>query len=243
MRKSEVFGILAVCGALFAGSCSTLSVKDIGDLVLDLGRHNSFKYINRKTLPESWFGTAAETVDEPAVYIVLSDTGSPASKLISVFTKKRYNHVSLALDAGLETLVSYNNGRSGGKPGLNPEKIEDLNLKPDASIAVYRLAAQPEQKQAIIGCIERINREGSAYNLLGLVTKQSFQPNIMFCSQFVYTMLDEAGLDYFEMRCTRVQPEDFVDRNGAGSLALMYEERLNVPFQARTGMAPQNFLP
>lgn len=243
MWKSKFFGVLVMFAVLFGSSCSTLTMRDIGDLARDMGRHNSFKYINSKTLPESWFGSAAETMDEPAVYIVLSDTGSPASKLISRFTKKRYNHVSLALDSGLETLVSYNNGRRSGMPGLNPERIEDLNLKPDASIAVYRLSARPEQKQAIIGRIERINREGSAYNLLGLVTKQSFQPNIMFCSQFVYTMLDEAGLNYFEMQDSRVQPEDFVDRNSAGSLALMYEERLNVPLPAQTNALPQNFLP
>jgi hypothetical protein len=243
MWKSEFFWILAVFAVLFVSSCSTLTVRDIGDLVRDMGRHNSFKYINSKTLSESWFGAAAETMDEPAVYIVLSDTGSPASKLISMFTKKRYNHVSLALDAGLETLLSYNNGRSGGRPGLNPERIEDLNLKPDASMAVYRLAALPEQKQAIISRIERINREGSAYNLLGLVTKRSFQPNIMFCSQFVYTMLDEAGLDYFKMQDSRVQPEDFIDRNSAGSLALMYEEQLNIPVLTQTNVATQNFLP
>ncbi|MDR2303978.1 MAG: hypothetical protein LBE10_05270 [Treponema sp.] len=243
MWKSELFWVLAVFVVLFVSSCSTLTVRDIGDLARDMGRHNSFKYINSKTLSESWFGAAAETMDEPAVYIVLSDTGSPASKLISMFTKKRYNHVSLALDAGLETLVSYNNGRGRGKPGLNPERIEDLNLKPDASIAVYQLAARPEQKQAIIGRIERINREGNAYNLLGLVTKQSFQPNIMFCSQFVYTMLDEAGLDYFEMQNSRVQPEDFVDRNSAGYLAFMYEEQLNVPTLTPANMPPKNFLP
>jgi hypothetical protein len=65
----------------------------------------------------------------------------------------------------------------------------------------------------------------------------------MFCSQFVYTMLDEAGLNYFEMQDSRVQPEDFVDRNSAGSLALMYEERLNVPLPAQTNALPQNFLP
>jgi hypothetical protein len=243
MWKSEVFWVLTVFAALFVSSCSTLTVRDIGDLARDMGRHNSFKYINSKTLSESWFGAAAGTMDENAVYIVLSDTGSPASKLISMFTKKRYNHVSLALDAGLETLVSYNNGRRGGMPGLNPERIEDFNLKPDASIAVYRLAARPEQKQAIIGRIEQINREGSAYNLLGLVTKQSFQPNIMFCSQFVYTMLEEAGLDYFKMQDSRVQPEDFVDRNSAGSLALIYEGQLNAPVLAQTKALPQNFLP
>jgi hypothetical protein len=56
-------------------------------------------------------------------------------------------------------------------------------------------------------------------------------------------MLDEAGLDYFEMRDSRVQPEDFVERNSAGSLALMYEERLNVPISAKTNVLSQNFLP
>ena len=50
--------------------------------------------------------------------------------------------------------------------------------------------------------VEKINDEGSAYNLLGLIFKRSRKPNIMFCSQFVYTMLKQAA---------QVTPSDFIE--------------------------------
>lgn len=59
--------------------------------------------------------------------------------------------------------------------------------------------------------IEKINTEGSAYNLLGLVFKASRKPNIMFCSQFVYTMLQIADLNYFDKRAAQVAPSDFIE--------------------------------
>ena len=37
------------------------------------------------------------------------------------------------------------------------------------------------------------------------------QPNIMFCSQFVYTMLELAGLNYFEKNAAHVTPTDFIE--------------------------------
>ena len=63
----------------------------------------------------------------------------------------------------------------------------------------------------MLAAVERINREGSAYNMMGLVTKWSYKPNIMFCSQFVYRMLQEAGLAYFEKRPGEARPTDFVE--------------------------------
>ena len=33
----------------------------------------------------------------------------------------------------------------------------------------------------------------------------------MFCSQFTYTMLELAGLNYFEKAATHVQPTDFIE--------------------------------
>lgn len=89
--------------------------------------------------------------------------------------------------------------------------IECFNKKADSAILIYRLKATKEQKQKMIEKIQEINREGSAYNLLELVFKYSFKPNIMFCSQFVYQMLKYVGLAYFEKRSTEVRPTDLVE--------------------------------
>jgi hypothetical protein len=204
-----------------------LTSDNFDSLINDLPRHNSFEYINAKSLPEEYFKYAHETLDDPYVYIILSNTGSAASELISIFTKKKYNHVSLAFDKHLKTIISYNGGEKLYPPGLNYELLKNFNKKADASVIVYRLKCNREQKKLIIEKIRRINEEGSAYNLFGLVLKYSHKPNIMFCSQFVYKMLKEAGLHYFEKEETAVSPMDIIELDYQRRLEYIYEIKLS----------------
>ncbi len=95
--------------------------------------------------------------------------------------------------------------------------IEFFNQKPDANIVIYKIAATREQKESVLNEIHKINEQGSSYNLLG-VFGYSHKKNIMFCSQFVYTMLKVTGLAYFEKRPEEVKPMDFIE--------LDYERRL-----------------
>ena len=173
--------------------------------------HSITSYVNCGSLTENYFRDAEAALAEPWLYIVISDTGSAASEIIGSVTRKVYNHASLSFDRDLKTTLSYNGGANLYPPGLNPEMVAHFHLKPDASVLVYRLAASREQKQQVLDTVARINREGSAYNMMGLVTKCSYKPNIMFCSQFVYRMLQEAGLAYFEKRPGEVRPTDFVE--------------------------------
>jgi hypothetical protein len=206
-------------------SCSTFTPVDFGNLILDLPRHDSFQYINQEAIPEEYFAAAFNYLDDPYIYLVLSDTGSPASKLISIFTNSPYNHVSLSFDEELLTMVSYNGGNGRNNPGLNSEEIKDFMQKPDASFAVYKLKAERLQQAALLNRIDQINREGSSYNLLGLFTKRSYQPNIMFCSQFVYTLLNEVGLGYFEKDTLHVTPMDFLELDEENSLVFIRIDR------------------
>jgi hypothetical protein len=204
-------GVIFLSGlVIFWGLSGTaLSLEDLGVLVRDLLRHNSFQYLTRFSLPVKYFEAAYGALEDPHVYIVLSDTGSPAGKVIGLFTASPYNHISLSFDPALETLVSYNGG-NGSSPGLNPEHLHHLNRKPGASLAVYRLKTTGGQKRALIDRLAAINREGSSYNLLGLITGKSILPNIMFCSQFVYTLLKDADAAYFKKK-GKVKPMDFVN--------------------------------
>ncbi|MDR2245826.1 MAG: hypothetical protein LBE17_03975 [Treponema sp.] len=210
-------------------SCTGLTPEDLGVLLKDLPKHNSSRYITRHSLPGEYFRAAYGTLEDPHIYIVLSDTGSPASKIIGLFTASPYNHVSLAFDPALETLVSYNGGNGASLPGLNRERLEHLNRKPDAALAVFRLRTAPGQKEALINRITAINREGSSYNLLGLLTKKSKLPNIMFCSQFVYTLLDEAGASYFDKEQGEVRPMDFIRLAGGSPLEFAGKISFNSP--------------
>lgn len=100
-------------------------------------------------------------------------------------------------------------------------EVIGLARRAGASLLVYRLPATRHQKQIILRRLGKINQEGSAYNLLGLLFPVAWQPNQMFCSQFVYRMLRLAGLHYFRKDPFQVRPMDFVDLDAQGALTLV----------------------
>jgi len=203
-----------------------LSPRNFKDLLGDLPRHDTFRYVNAGSLTEDYFEAAKSTLSDPSLYIIISNTGTPASEIISVFTHKQFNHASISYDSALKTVVSYNGGARVYPPGLNREMVVYFNRKPDASILVYRLPVTGEQKRNALDKIEQINREGSAYNLLGLFINKSYKPNIMYCSQFVYKMLEYIGASYFEMKGT-VKPTDLIEKDYFRKLEFVEELRLN----------------
>ncbi len=200
-----------------------ISVNNVLEVVQDLPRHDSFRYINNESLTKAYFEEAQKSLDDPYVYIIISNTGSAASEMLSVFTQRQYNHASLSFDRDLKTIISYNGGEKVYPPGLNHEMIEFFKKKSDASIIVYRLPCRKDQKKMILDKIEEINRVGSAYNVLGLLFKYSHRPNIMFCSQFVYKMLVISELAYFDSQNEKVCPTDFVEKDYYRKLQFDYE--------------------
>ncbi len=194
------------------------SGADIVKISRDLPRHNNFTYTNQNSIGTEFFSAAQNTLGNGYMYIILSSTGSPASNLISTFTGEKYAHTSLSFDEELETLVSYNGGNGIAAPGMNQEKIEFFHQKEDASFVVYKLEATKQQKAIILEEVKRINETGSSYNVLGLFLPFKIRENIMYCSQFVYSMLRSAGLTYFTIQPEKVQPVDFLDRDTQGKL-------------------------
>lgn len=183
----------------------------IREIAKDLPRNCSFRYMAKDSLSETYFKHLDESLSDHHVYLVFSDTGSAASNLIGIFTNKPYNHISISFDSELKTLISYNGGERVSPPGLNQEMLEWFYRKEDASIRIYRLAVTGEQKQAMAEQIARINEEGSAYNLLGVALGKSIQPNMMVCSEFVYSLLQSVGAEYFKKTALDVKPADLIE--------------------------------
>lgn len=204
-------------------AAESASLENIITVLGDLRRHSAIQYINNGTLTDAYFEQANTSLKDPHLYIVLSNTGSAASEIISIFTQKLYNHASLSFDRDLNTIISYNGGANVYPPGMNIEILEQLHQKDGASVLVYSLPVTKEQKSVIINKIVEINREGSAYNVVGLVVKHSYKPNIMFCSQFVYKMLKLAGVQYFDKRDGEVRPTDLIELDYYKKLSFEYE--------------------
>lgn len=189
---------------------TSITREQINEIIQDMPRHSAFSYINNKSLSEEYFNKAYSTLNNGYMYIVISRTKSSASEIIGAFTNKLYNHVSLSFDEKLETIISYNGGGGVYSPGLNPEELEQLIKNEGASIIVYKLKANSEQKKTILEKVREINEVGSSYNITG-VFQYSHKPNIMFCSQFVYLMLEIADLNYFNKNIMKVKPTDFIE--------------------------------
>lgn len=200
-----------------------LSKENLQEIMHDLPRHNLFSYINNGSLTDAYFEQAEKTLNDGYIYIIITKSKSASSELIGLFTNRQYNHVSLSFDRELHTIISYNGGEKIAPPGLNPEVVAQLTKREGASIIVYRLSATYEQKKIMLDKIHDINSEGSAYNILGLLFKVTPQPNIMFCSQFVYTMLKLAGLNYFEKDAIHVTPTDFIELDYYRNLDFVYK--------------------
>jgi len=79
------------------------------------------------------------------------------------------------------------------------------------------------QKQAIIDKVSNINSEGSSYNLIGLIFNKSMKPNIMFCSQFIYTVLKDSGAAYFAAGKQPLKPSDFIELDYRRNLKFCFE--------------------
>ena len=206
---------------------TNLSKENIEELLNDIPRHNSFRYINKGSLTDEYFEAAYQTLNDLNIYVIVSNTGSPASEIISMFTKKQYNHASLSFDKDLKTIVSYNGGEKVYPPGLNMEMVKYFNKKQDSSIIVYSIPIVAEKKRKIIDQIKDINRQGNAYNLFGLIFKFYFKPNILFCSQFVYKMLKSVGMNYFEKKDGQIKPTDLIELDYYRKLKYEYEIKFN----------------
>ncbi|WP_203640913.1 hypothetical protein [Levilactobacillus andaensis] len=206
-----------------AAAKDKVSVAHLKTILADLPRHSAMRYINHGTLTDDYFAAAEATLADEHLYLAVSNTGSAASEMISVFTRKQFNHVSLAFDRDLATIISYNGGDNVYPPGMNAETLEFFHQKQGASLLVYSLLVTREQKQFVLDKIAEINREGSAYNMVGLVSRHSARPNILFCSQFVYKMLKLAGVAYFEKRDGEVRPTDFIELDYYKKLGFEYE--------------------
>ena len=200
-----------------------ISKVRIEDIIQNLPRYSSFTYVNNGSLTDEYFQKAYSTLDDEYIYFIVAKTKTAPSEVIGLFTNKQYNHVSISFDQELLTAISYNGGEKMLPPGLNPELLERLTQNNGSAVMVYKLPATGKQKRIIIDKIKEINTEGSAYNLLGLMFKFSYKPNIMFCSQFIYTMLKIANLNYFEYNAAYVKPTDFVELDYHRKLEFVYE--------------------
>lgn len=169
------------------------------------------------------------------LYILLTDTGSLLTKMIKLYTKKPYNHVSLSLDGHLLHVYSFGRKRPRNPliGGFVKENIQTGVFK-QAECAVYSCTITDEQFHKIKEHILEMEKQQHhyRYNFIGLFAvafnKKLDRRNAFFCSQFVATVLKESGvIDISKPPCL-VTPHDLQEVN---SFQLIYQGNLEDYFQ------------
>ena len=167
------------------------------------------------------------------IYILLTHSGSVPSKLIKMYTREPYSHVSIALDPNLNELYSFGRLKPSNPifGGFVREHIVygTFGRFPKTQCAVYSLTVNQQQYERLKSELNNfvINRTKYGYNFLGLFGIMFDIPiqrdNKFFCSQFVATLLKNSGIDIFRKAPALVRPGDF---RKCKELKLIYEGSL-----------------
>lgn len=148
-------------------------------------------------------------------YILLTDTGSLLTKLIKLYTKKSYNHASIAFDSKLSEVYSFGR-KSVRNPFIGGFIKEDLksSLFDKADCVIYSFEGTDVQFEMMKQYIKGINAQKKqySYNFLGLfgfIIKRPIKRNkAFFCSQFVASVLEEGKIVKFKIPISLVAPHN-----------------------------------
>ena len=156
------------------------------------------------------------------IYIVLTNTGTIFSKVIKLYTKDPFTHVSLSLDNNLEHMYSFGRKHAylpfpGGFVHENTKWGTFKRFKNTKS-KIIEFKVTNEQFEKIESLVGDINNHKGEYKydilgtLLAALGKNHNRNHAYYCSSFVYHIMTESGinLDFDEV----VKPNDFASIDG-----------------------------
>lgn len=149
------------------------------------------------------------------LYIVLTGGKKVRSNIIKAATLSKYSHCSIALDASLEELFSYDGSGGNGSGGFVIDSIN--NYEPDQKLGIFTIFVKNSDFDIIKKNIEylKTNIKDTAYSVRNLLSYAfHFIPidknNLnSFCSQFVDRLLKTIGVDITKRKSEYVAPNTF----------------------------------
>lgn len=154
------------------------------------------------------------------IYILLTKSGTIVSRLVSLFTKDKYTHVSISFEECLQPM--YSSSRKNGVTILPAGPCVEnfyrgyLKRHPLIPCALYELKVSEEvyneAKKNVEVIIENADKYG--FNLLGLMCcgmNISFRRDRKyFCSQFVGEILNNSKALKLPKETTLMRPSDYM---------------------------------
>ena len=155
------------------------------------------------------------------IYFVLTDTGTILSKIIKIFMKDEYAHISLSLDKDLKKMYSFGrlNPYNPFIGGFVHESIKRGTFKrfkkTKARILEYNI--DDEKYENLVQLIKYIkhNRKSFSFNILGLFgyyfRLKRKKEKCFYCAEFVKYIVETSNID-IELP-ELIRPEDFKEIN------------------------------
>lgn len=194
-----------------------------------MSKNNSSKKKNIKKKNQK-----KNTTKDKCVYIVISKTETLPSNVIKMWTKEPYAHTSIAMDIELKEMYSFARKRLRNpfNCGFISEDITSgvFGRDQETTCRVARLWVTSKQYKNIVKILKsfRKNKDFYKYNYIGIfgvVFNRAVERKYnYFCSQFVYSVLEKAGVEMFGKKPGLARPEDF---RVWDELELIYEGKLN----------------
>lgn len=154
------------------------------------------------------------------IYIVLTYTGTILSKIVKMYTKREFSHVSIALDEDLQEMYSFGrlNAYNPFIGGFVHEGIDHGTFKrfKNTKARIYSLKVKDEQYEMVKEVIRDIQSNSFDYdfNVLGLIGVMLHyrirRERSFYCAEFVKYVLEQSNI------CSLpdiVKPEDFKEIN------------------------------
>jgi hypothetical protein len=169
---------------------------------------------------------------ERKIYLLLTDTRTVLTRMIKSYTKKPYNHASIAFDADLLEVYSFGR-KTPRNPFIGGFVREDMDsiLFRQSDCAIYSLTITDDEYLKMQKFIQDIaaKKEEYRYNFIGLFgvlfQKPIKRKNAFFCSQFVASVLRESQIiDLEERDLSLVKPYDLLY---SANFQLVFEGRIN----------------
>ncbi len=150
------------------------------------------------------------------IYIVLTYTGTILAKIVKVYTRREFSHVSIALDKDLTEMYSFGrlNPYNPFWGGFVHEGVDKGTFKrfKKTKARVYSLQVNDDQYDKVVQVIRDIqdNKLDYNFNILGLIGVilhyKVKRERYFYCAEFVKYVLEESDI------CNLpdiVKPEDF----------------------------------
>ncbi len=168
------------------------------------------------------------------IYVGLLQTGTIASIAIKYFTHYKYSHVVLALDDSYQKLYSF--GRKTFRNIFDAGFVtygigNDFFAKKfyNTRCAIYEIEVKENQYRKLVRILKKFenNIKQYHYDFKGLFIRIFYEPkvreNYYVCSQFVATVLSEAGIWHPNKQISKIRARDFENLENA---QLIYEGKL-----------------